>query len=120
MDAIGAGNATAMIGSTLSFTDEALGWVGKDGNVAPDCRDPFFHVITEMAEVTNFAAAFKPGWTKFKLPRGEVGAMHAWECGDGESVFGPRQPAAGSLFFPVGTDGLIMNWHEGAVLLLRR
>lgn len=120
VDAAGPEGGMSMIGRTLSFTDEALGWVGKDGKVASDCRDPFFHVITEAAEVRSFSTAFKAGWAKFRLPPGDVGAMHAWECGDGKSVFGPREPAAGSVFFPIGTDGLVMNWHDGAVLLLRR
>ncbi|MDJ0276325.1 hypothetical protein QLH51_05875 [Sphingomonas sp. 2R-10] len=120
IDAAGPASGRAMIGRTLSFTDTALGWVGADGKVEAGCPDPFYHVVIDPAHLRNFAPAFAVGWPKFALPADRVGAMHVWECGDADSIFGPAEPAAGSAFFPVGGNRLVMNWNDGTVLLLRR
>lgn len=120
VEATGPASARAMIGRTLSFTEAALGWQAADGKIEPGCSSPFFHVVSETAQVRAFAQPFKPGWREFRLPPSDVGAMHVWECGEGDEIFGPEEPAAGSAFFPVGSDRLVMNWNDGAVLLLRK
>lgn len=120
IDAAGPASANAMIGRTLSFTEQTLGWVGANGKPASECPDPLYHVVVASGEVRTFALAFTDGWTKFRIPRKEIGAMHSWECGDGETIFGPPKPADGSVFYPVRSDRLVMNWFDGAVLLLRR
>jgi len=120
VDVAGGASAIAMMGRALSFTDAALGWAGSDGKVPTACSNPFHHVITELADVRAFTPAFTTGWARFKLPPARVGAMHAWEGGDGAAIFGPAKPAAGSLFYPVGSDGIVLNWNNGAVLRLRR
>ncbi|WP_260599659.1 hypothetical protein [Sphingomonas endolithica] len=120
IDAAGGASGNAMVGRTLSFSETALGWVGADGKVSAECPDPFYHIVSDATEVRKFSPAFKVGWAKFKLPPAQVGAMHVWECGDADSIFGPEDPAGGSAFYPVGTDRLVMNWNDGTVLLLRR
>lgn len=120
IDAAGGASGKALVGRTLSFTDAALGWVGTDGKVEPGCSSPFYHIVSETVQVRQFATAFKPGWSRFRLPPSDVGPMHVWECGEGDEIFGPEEPAAGSAFFPVGTDRLVMNWKDGTVLLLRK
>jgi hypothetical protein len=119
VDAAGPASGRGMIGRTLSFTAEALGWTDSSGKVAPGCPDHVYHIALEAMQVKQAAPAFSPGWAKFRLPPGEVGPMHMWECGDAESIFGPAE-TGGSVFFPVGTDRLEMNWMDGAVLLLRK
>jgi hypothetical protein len=120
IDAAGGASGNAMVGRTLSFSETALGWVGADGKVSAECPDPFYHIVADAAQVRDFAPAFRVGWTKFKLPPAQVRAMHAWECGDADSIFGPEAPAGGSAFYPVGTDRLVMNWNGGTVFLLPR
>jgi hypothetical protein len=120
IDAAGGASGNAMVGRTLSFSETALGWAGSDGKVSPECPDPFYHIVSDAAQVRQFSPAFKAGWAKFKFPPAQVGAIHAWECGDADAVFGPEEPAGGSVFYPVGTDRLVMNWEGGTVLLLRR
>lgn len=120
IDAAGPASANAMVGRTLSFNEQTLGWVGANGKPASECPDPLYHVIVASGEVRSFAPAFKDGWAKFRIPRKDIGPMHTWECGDGETTFGPPKPADGSVFYPVGSDRLVMNWFDGAVLLLRR
>ncbi len=120
VDAAGPASGRDMIGRTLSFTESALGWIWADGKVEPGCSEPYFHVVVEAVHVRAFAPAFRAGWPKFRLPPDDVGAMHVWECEGAEEMFGPQEPAAGSAFFPVATDRLVMNWHNGTVLLLKR
>jgi hypothetical protein len=114
------GAGKSMVGKTLVFDDTALGWAGANGKAAPGCADPFYHVVSDASEVRSFSAPFKPAWSRFGLtPRG-VGALHAWECGDGDATFGPEKPAGGSVFYPIGSDRLMMNWEGGNILLLTR
>lgn len=120
IDAAGPASAKAMLGRTLSFDDTALGWLAKDGKVEPGCSSPIYHIVVEAIQVRSFAPAFKAGWPQFRLPPAAVGPMHVWECEGVEEIFGPQEPAAGSAFFPVAPDKLVMNWHDGAVLLLQR
>jgi hypothetical protein len=119
VDAAGPASGRGMIGRTLSFTAEALGWTDSSGKMAPGCPDHVYHIALEAMQVKQAAPAFSPGWAKFWLPPNEVGPMHMRECGDAESIFNPAE-TGGSMFFPVGTDRLVMNWMDGAVLLLRK
>jgi hypothetical protein len=119
IDAAGPASGRAMIGRTLSFTEEALGWQDASGKVASGCPDHVYHIAQMAMEVKNAAPRFRPGWAKFRLPPADVGPMHVWECGDATSVFGPAE-TGGSVFVPVGTDRMVMNWLGGTVLLLRR
>lgn len=117
IDAAGAPSGRTMIGRTLSFTEDALGWINADGKVEPGCPD-MYHIALEAMQVKQAAPLFRPGWAKFRLPPDQVGPMHVMEC-DGEGVFGPPE-TGGSSFFPVGKDRLVMNWLDGTVLLLRK
>jgi hypothetical protein len=119
VDAAGPPGGRAMIGRTLMFTDEALGWIDEGGKVESGCPDHVYHIALEALQVKEAAPLFRPGWARFRLPPGDVGPMHVWECGDADSLFGPEE-TGGSVFFPVGTDRLVMNWHGGTVLLLRK
>ncbi len=116
----GTPRAKRMVGRILSFDDAALGWIGPDGKTEPGCRDPFYHIVSDASEARNFSRPFKPAWAKFELAQNRVGGLHVWECGDGDEIFGPSEPAAGSAFYPVGQDQLMMNWLDGNILLLRR
>ncbi len=117
IDAAGAPSGQAMIGHTLSFTEDALGWIDANGKVEPGCPD-MYHIALEAMQVKQAAPLFRPGWAKFRLPPDQVGPMHVMEC-DGEGVFGPPE-TGGSNFFPVGKDRIVMNWLDGTVLLLRK
>lgn len=119
IDAAGSGSGQALVGRTLSFTEDSLGWVDASSSVEHGCADAVYHIALLAMQVKEAAPAFRPGWSKFRIPPGDVGPMHMWECGDADSVFGPAN-TSGSVFFPVGTDRLVMNWHDGAVLLLRK
>ncbi|MFV0623111.1 hypothetical protein ACBY01_03740 [Sphingomonas sp. ac-8] len=119
VDAAGPASGRAMIGRTLTFTEEKLGWTDASGKVEAGCPDHVYHIAWLAAHVKQAAPLFRPGWAKFRLPPGDVGPMHVWECGATESLFGPAE-TSGSVFFPVGTDRLVMNWMDGAVLLLRK
>lgn len=112
--------AKQMVGRILSFDDTTLGWIGPDGKTEAECRDPFYHIVSDASEARSFSRPFKPAWAKFGLVQGRVGGLHVWECGDGDEIFGPAEPAAGSAFYPVGQDQLMMNWLDGNILLLRR
>jgi len=119
IDAAGPASGQAMIGRTLVFNDDELGWRGANGTVEATCPNHMYHLAQMAAEVKSAAPTFRPGWVRFRLPPDDVGAMHVWECGDAESVFGPAE-TGGAAFFPVGKDRLVMNWTNGAVLLLRK
>ncbi len=119
IDAAGPPGGNAMIGRTLSFTEDALGWLDAKGKVEPGCPYTMYHIPILASQVREAAPLFRPGWSRFRLPPDKVGAMHVWECDDGTSVFGPPE-TGGSMFVPVGKDRLVMNWMNGAVLLLRK
>ncbi len=119
IDAAGPASGQAMIGRTLTFTEDELGWQDAGGKVEATCPNHMYHIAQMAAEVKKAAPIFRPGWARFRLPPSDVGPMHVWECGDAESVFGPVE-TGGAAFFPVGKDRLVMNWNNGAVLLLRK
>ena len=65
----------------------------------------------------DLAKPFRRAWGAFNIPLKEVGPTHHWNCDspDGAS-FGPDN----LIFFPIGTDHLIMNWYDHNLPLLRR
>lgn len=109
----------ALVGRTLRYDADTLGWEDGSGEVeAQDrCDDPTKSMLHTAAIARNLARPFRPAWSALGVPLDQVGAAHAWECDTPDhATFGPDE----GIFFPVGRDGLVLNWRNHAILLLRR
>jgi hypothetical protein len=111
----------AIVGSIFAVTASEIKWTNKasSGFTSDDvCKQPSADpqpAIVEKEEGGALTAALKP----FAVSPSARGPIHRFGCVGG-GTWGPGESGAASLFIPVGTHQMILQWYDGATLLAER
>ncbi len=111
----------AAVGSVMAVTPETIKWTksASDQFASEDvCGGPTPIIIRDAASAQQTGASMQAAIRYFAIPKNSLGPLHEMACSESGN-WGP-EAAGGSNFYPVSGGRMVMNWYDGAVLLLRR
>ena len=109
------------VGSIMTITPQSIQWthIASDQFPATDiCGGPTPIIVRDPANAKATGAPFDDAIAYFAIPKNELGQIHEMACAESGN-WGP-EAAGGSNFYVTSGGRMIMNWYDGAYLLLKR